>query len=52
MGFAAAILEKGDVEVNMPIPRSYKAAINNAVYSEQWRMAIQEELKALKINRI
>ena len=50
MGFAAAILEKGDVEVNVPIPRSYEAAINDAVYGEQWRTAIQEELKALKIN--
>jgi hypothetical protein len=50
MGFAAAILEKGDVEVNVPIPRSYKVAINDVVYSEQWRTAIQEELKALKIN--
>jgi hypothetical protein len=50
MGFAAAILEKGDVEVNVPIPRSYEAAINDAVYGQQWRTAIQEELKALDIN--
>jgi hypothetical protein len=34
MGFATAILEKGDIEVNVPIPRSYEVAINNAVYSE------------------
>ena len=34
MGFAAAILEKGDVKVNVPIPRSYEAVINDAVYSE------------------
>jgi hypothetical protein len=32
MGFAAATLENGDVEVNVPIPRSYEAAINDAVY--------------------
>jgi hypothetical protein len=50
MGFAAAILENGDVEVNVPIPRSYEAAINDAVYGQQWRTAIQEELKALEIN--
>ena len=35
MGFAAAILEKGDVEVNVPIPRSYEAAINDTVYGKQ-----------------
>jgi hypothetical protein len=35
MGFAAAILEKGDVEVNVPIPRSYEVAINDAVYRQQ-----------------
>jgi hypothetical protein len=40
IGFAAAILEKGDVEVNVPIPRSYEVAINDAVYGEQWRTAI------------
>jgi hypothetical protein len=34
MGFAIAILEKRDVEVNVPIPRLYKVAINNAIYSE------------------
>jgi hypothetical protein len=34
MGFAAAILEKGDVEVNIPIPRLYKVVINNTIYSE------------------
>jgi hypothetical protein len=50
MGFAAAILKNGDVEVNVPIPKSYEAAVNDAVYGEQWRTAIQEELKALEIN--
>jgi hypothetical protein len=34
MGFAAAILEKGDVEVNVPIPRLYEVVINNAIYGE------------------
>jgi hypothetical protein len=34
MGFAIAILEKGDIEVNIPIPRLYEVAINDAIYSE------------------
>jgi hypothetical protein len=40
IGFATAILKKGDVKVNVPIPRSYEAAINDAVYGQQWRTAI------------
>ena len=34
IGFTTAILEKGDIEVNVPIPRLYEVAINNAIYSE------------------
>ena len=34
MGFTIAILKKGDVKVNVPIPRLYEVAINDAVYSE------------------
>jgi hypothetical protein len=52
MGFAVAILKGGDVEVNVPILKLYEVVINNAAYGEQWRIAIQEELKALEINGI
>jgi hypothetical protein len=34
IGFTVAIIKKGDIKVNIPIPRSYKVAINNAIYSE------------------
>ena len=34
MGFTVAILKKGDIEVNVPIPRLYEVVINDAVYSE------------------
>jgi Reverse transcriptase (RNA-dependent DNA polymerase)/gag-polypeptide of LTR copia-type len=50
MGYAAAILKDGDVEVSVPIPKSYRAAINDSVYGPKWRAAIEEELKALGIN--
>jgi hypothetical protein len=50
MGFAATILKEGDVETSVPIPTSYEAAINDKVYGEKWRTAIQEQLKALEIN--
>jgi hypothetical protein len=50
MGFAAMILKDGDIEVNVPIPKSYRAAINDPVYGAKWRTAIEEELKALAIN--
>jgi hypothetical protein len=50
MGFAAMILKDGDIEINVPIPKSYKAAVNDPVYGAKWRAAIEEELKALKIN--
>jgi hypothetical protein len=50
MGYAAAILRDGDVEVNVPIPKSYRAAINDPIYGPKWRAAIEEELKALGIN--
>jgi hypothetical protein len=50
MGFAATILKEGDVEISVPIPTSYEAAINDKVYGQKWRTAIQEELKALEIN--
>jgi len=32
MGFVAMILKDRDVKINMPIPKSYKAVINNPVY--------------------
>jgi hypothetical protein len=51
MGFTAIILKDGDIEINVPIPKSYRAAINNPVYRAKWRTAIKEELKALTINR-
>jgi hypothetical protein len=50
MGYAAAILKDGDVEVSVPIPKSYRAAINDPIYGPKWRAAIEEELKALGIN--
>ena len=50
MGYAAAILKEGDVEINVPIPKSYRAAINDPIYGPKWRTAIEEELKALGIN--
>ena len=50
MGYAAAILKEGDVEINVPIPKSYRAAINDPVYGPKWRTAIQEELKGLGVN--
>ena len=34
IGFAIAILKKGDIEVNIPIPRLYEVVINNAIYSK------------------
>ena len=50
MGYAAAILKDGDVEVNVPIPKSYRTAINDSIYGPKWRTAIEEELKALGVN--
>jgi hypothetical protein len=32
LGYAAAILKDGDVEVDVPIPKSYRTAVNDAVY--------------------
>ena len=52
MGFAAIILKDRDVEINVPIPKLYRAVINNPVYRAKWCTAIKEELKALIINRI
>ena len=49
-GFAATILKEGDVEVTVPLPASYQAAVRDPVYGPKWREAIQEELKALGIN--
>jgi len=40
MGYAAAILKDGDVEVSVPIPKSYRAAINDPVYGPKWRVVI------------
>ena len=34
MGFTIAILKKGDIKVNIPIPRLYEVVINNAIYGE------------------
>jgi hypothetical protein len=51
MGFAAIILKDRDIEINVPIPKLYRAAINDPVYGAKWRTAIKEELKALAINR-
>lgn len=50
MGYAAAILKDGDIEVSVPIPKSYRAAINDPIYGQKWRVAIEEELKALGVN--
>jgi hypothetical protein len=50
IGFATTIVKEGDVEISVPIPTSYEVAINDKVYSQKWRTAIQEELKALEIN--
>jgi hypothetical protein len=52
IGFATIILKDGDVEINVPIPKLYRVAINDPVYRAKWRTAIKEELKALAINRI
>ena len=52
MGFAAIILKDRDVEINVPIPKLYRVAINNLVYRAKWCTTIKEELKALTINRI
>ena len=49
-GFTATILKEGNVEVTVPLPASYQAAIMDPVYGPKWREAIQEELKALSIN--
>jgi hypothetical protein len=49
MGYAAAILKDIDVKVDVPIPKSYCTAVNDAVYGPQWRDAIKEELKALGV---
>ena len=35
IGFAATILKEGDVEISVPIPTSYEAAINDKVYSHK-----------------
>jgi hypothetical protein len=32
MGYAAAILKDGDVKIEVPIPKSYRTAVNDAVY--------------------
>ena len=50
MGYAAAILKDGDIEVNVPIPKSYRAAVNDSVCGPKLRAAIEEELKALGMN--
>jgi hypothetical protein len=50
LGYAAAILKDGDVEVNVPIPSSYRSAVNDPIYGPRWRTAIQEELEALGVN--
>ena len=50
IGYAVAILKDGDVEVSIPIPRSYRASINDPIYGQKWRIAIEEELKALRVN--
>jgi hypothetical protein len=50
MGYAIATLKGSDIEVSVPIPKSYRAAINNPIYGPKWRAAIEEELKALGIN--
>jgi hypothetical protein len=52
MGFAAIILKDKDVEINMPILKLYRVAINNPIYRAKWRTTIKEELKAFIINRI
>ena len=52
MGFATIILKDGDIEINVPIPKSYRVVINNPVYRAKQRIAIKEELKALIINSI
>ena len=50
MGYTAAILKEGDIEINVPIPKSYRAVINDPIYGPKWRTAIQEELKSLRVN--
>ena len=50
MGYTTAILKDSDVEVSVPIPRSYRAAINDLIYRQKWRVVIEEELKALRVN--
>ena len=50
IGFTAIILKEGDIEINVLIPTLYEVAINDKIYSHKWRIAIQEELKALEIN--
>jgi hypothetical protein len=32
MGYTAAILKDGNIKVSVPIPKSYRAAINDPIY--------------------
>jgi hypothetical protein len=50
IGYAAAILRDGDIEVKVPIPKSYNGAGNDPIYGPKWRAAIKEKLKALDIS--
>jgi hypothetical protein len=35
MGYAAVILKDSDVKIEVPIPKSYRIAVNDAVYRPQ-----------------
>jgi hypothetical protein len=50
IGYTAAILKDSNIEISIPIPKSYRAAINNPIYRQKEHIAIKEKLKALGIN--
>ncbi|KAI1008055.1 hypothetical protein K3495_g167 [Podosphaera aphanis] len=37
---------------DVPVPRSYKQAINDPIYGKMWKEAIEEEIRALTMNQI
>jgi hypothetical protein len=37
-------------DLDIPIPRTYKEAVNDPEYGQSWRDAIQEELASLQVN--
>ncbi|KAI1003194.1 hypothetical protein K3495_g5013 [Podosphaera aphanis] len=36
---------------DVPVPRSYKQAINDPIYGKMWKEAIEEEIRALTMNQ-